>query len=113
LVRSLKRELGEDDAELDEDLEDTLSRRVRKECKKRVKIYEDCLKRAQADEQIQAALLEQTRKELADVRDMADDAQRGAVPCLMSRSVLSRIFSDCKMMSIEQTVLLKGCGQSK
>ena len=79
LVRSLKRELGEDDTELEEDVEDTISRRVRNECKKRVKIYEDRLKRAQADEQIQAALLEQIRKELAVVRDMVDDAQRGAV----------------------------------
>ena len=79
LIRSLKRELGEDEAEFKEDDEDPLSRRVRKECEKRMKIYEDRLKRSQADGQIQASLLEKARKDLADARDLADDAQRGAV----------------------------------
>jgi phage shock protein A len=79
LVKSLRRELGEDDAEFEEDDEDPLSRRVRKECEKRMKSYEDRLKRSQAEGQIQASLLEKARKDLADARDMADDAQRGAV----------------------------------
>jgi chromosome segregation ATPase len=79
LIKSLKRELGEDDAEFEEDDDDPLSRRVRKECEKRMKSYEDRLKRSQAEGQIQASLLGKARKDLADARDMANDAQRGAV----------------------------------
>ena len=94
LIRSMRRELGEDDTAMEEDFEDTISRRVRNECKKRVKVYEDRLKRAHADEEIQMAMFEQTRKELADVRDMADDAQRGAVTMFNCRSATSPTFSD-------------------
>jgi hypothetical protein len=79
LIKSLRRELGEEEAELDEEDEDPLSRRVRRECAKRVKDYEERLMRSPSDGQIQASLLEKARKDLADARDEADDAQRGAI----------------------------------
>jgi phage shock protein A len=79
LVKRLRRELGEENAEFDEEDEDQISRRVRRECAKRVKDYEERLKRSQSDGQIQASLLEKARKDLADARDEADDAQRGTI----------------------------------
>jgi phage shock protein A len=79
LIKSLRRELGEDEAELDEEDEYPLLRRVRRECAKRMKDCEDRLKQLQSDRQRQASLLEKARKDLADAKDEADDAQRGAI----------------------------------
>jgi cell division septum initiation protein DivIVA len=49
LIKSLRRELGEDDAELDEEDEDPLLRRVRRECEKRMKDCEERLKQSQSE----------------------------------------------------------------
>jgi predicted nucleic acid-binding Zn-ribbon protein len=79
LIKSLCKELGEDDAEFDDDDDDPLLRRIRRECDKRVKDCEERLKQSQSERQMQASLLERARKDLTDARGEADDAQRGAI----------------------------------
>ena len=74
LINSLQRELGENDEN-----DDRLLRRIRRECEKRVKDCEERLKQSQAEGQLQAKLLDKAKKDLADARGEADDAQRGAI----------------------------------
>ena len=79
MINSLKREFGENDAEFDYDSDDPLLRRIRRECEKRVKDCEERLKQSQAEGQLQAQLLDKTKKDLAEARGEADDAHRGAI----------------------------------
>jgi hypothetical protein len=79
MINSLKRELGENDAELDDDSDDPLLRRIRRECEKRVRDYEERLKRSQVEGELQDQLLDKAKKDLAEARSEADDAHRGAI----------------------------------
>ena len=79
LINSLQRELGENDAEFDGENDDPLLCRIRRECEKRVKDCKESLKQSQAERQLQAKLLDKAKKDLADARGEADDAQRGAI----------------------------------
>ena len=49
LIKSFHQELGEVDAELDDDKDDPLIRRIRRECERRVKDCEERLKQSQAE----------------------------------------------------------------
>jgi len=79
MINSLKRELGENDAEFDDESDDPLLRRIRRECEKRVKDCEERLKRSQVEGQLQDQLLDKVKKDLAEARGEADDAHRGAI----------------------------------
>ena len=79
LINSLQRELGENDAEFDGENDDPLLCRIRRECEKRVKDCKESLKQSQAERQLQAKLLDKAKKDLADARGEADDAQRGPI----------------------------------
>ena len=79
LIKSLHRELTGEDAELDDDDDDPLLRRIKRDYEKRLKDCEECLNQSQADGQRQAILLDKVKKELKDARGEADDAQRGAI----------------------------------
>jgi hypothetical protein len=52
MINSLQRELGENDAEFDDDSDDPLLHRIRRECEKRVKDCEERLKQSQAEGQL-------------------------------------------------------------
>ena len=54
LISSLQRELGENDAEFDDENDDPLLRRIRRECEKRIKDCEERLRQSQAEGQLQA-----------------------------------------------------------
>jgi hypothetical protein len=56
MINSLQRELGENDAEFDDDSDDPLLRRIQRECEKRVKDCEEHLKQSQAEGQLQAKI---------------------------------------------------------
>ena len=80
LIKSFHQELGEVDAELDDDEDDyPLIRRIRRECERRVKDCEERLKQYQAEGHMQAMILDKVGKDLKDARGEADDAQRGAI----------------------------------
>ena len=79
LIKSLHKELGEDNAELDDEGDDPQLRRIRRECEKRMKEYEERLQQLQVDKQIQAVLLDKVKKDCIDARGEADDAQRGTI----------------------------------
>jgi chromosome segregation ATPase len=78
-IKSLHKELGDDDAEFEDDDDDPLVRRIRRECKKRVKECEERLQQVSSDRHRQAMLLDKADKDLKDARDEAADAQRGAI----------------------------------
>jgi hypothetical protein len=79
LIKSLHKELGDDDAEFEDDDDDPSVRRIRRESEKRVKECEERLEEIDSGRQRQALLLEKDDKELKDARDEAADAQRGAI----------------------------------
>ena len=79
LFKILHKGLGENDAEFDDEDDDPLLRRIRRECEKRVKDCEERLKQSQAERHRQAMLLDKANKDLTDARGEADDAQRGAI----------------------------------
>ena len=59
----------------DDEDDDPLLRRIRRECEKRVKDCEERLKQSQAERRRQAMLLDKANKDLTDARGEADDAQ--------------------------------------
>jgi len=69
----------QNDVEFDDDSDDPLLRRIRRECEKRVKDCEERLKQSQAEGQLQGQLLDKAKKDLAEARGEADDAHRGAI----------------------------------
>jgi len=79
LIKSLHKGLGENDAEFDDEDDDLLLCRIRRECEKCVKDCEEHLKQSQAERHNQAMLLDKANKDLTDARGEADDAQRGAI----------------------------------
>ena len=62
MIKDLHQELAGEDAELDDDDDDPL----RRECEKRVKDCEERLKQSQAEGQMQAILLDKVNKELRE-----------------------------------------------
>jgi phage shock protein A len=79
LIKSLHQELGGEEAELDDDEDDPLIHRIRRECAMRVKDCEDRLKKSQTEGEMQSILLDKMKHDLREAREEADDAQRGAV----------------------------------
>jgi len=79
LIKSLHQELGGEEAELDDDEDDPLIHRIRRECAMRVKDCEDRLKKSQTEGEMQSILIDKIKHDLRDAREEADDAQRGAV----------------------------------
>ena len=71
MINSLHQELDEVDAELDDEGDDPLLRRIRRECENRVKDCEECIQ--------QAMLLDKASKDLKDARGEVEIAQRGAI----------------------------------
>jgi len=98
LIKSLHKGLGENDAEFDDEDDDPLLRRIRRECEKRVKDCEERLKQSQAERRRQAMLLDKANKDLTDARGEADDAQRGAITMFNEqkryKSHIQRLQSD-------------------
>jgi chromosome segregation ATPase len=98
LIKSLHKGLGENDAEFDDEDDDPLLRRIRRECEKRVKDCEERLKQSQAERHRQAMLLDKANKDLTDARGEADDAQRGAITMFNEqkryKSHIQRLQSD-------------------
>jgi len=63
LIKSFHKELDDDDAELDDEDDDPQLRRIRRECEKRMKEYDERLQQLQVDKQIQAVLLDKVKKD--------------------------------------------------
>ncbi len=78
LMKSLHQELAGEEAELDDDDDDPLLHRLRRECDRRVKDCEERLKKSQAEGEIQPILKER----LTMPREML-------LPCSTSRSAMS------------------------
>jgi ketosteroid isomerase-like protein len=79
LIKSLHKELGDDDAEFEDDDDNPSVRRIRRDSEKRVKECEERLQQLSTDRHRQAMLLDKADKDLKDARDEAADAQRGAI----------------------------------
>jgi hypothetical protein len=85
LIKSLHQELGGEEAEFDDDEDDPLIHRIRRECAMRVKDCEDRLKKSQTEGEIQSILIDKMKHDLRDAREEADDA---LLQCSTSRSAM-------------------------
>jgi len=81
----LHQELAGQEAELDDDDDDPLLHRLRRECEKRIKDCEQRLKQSQAEGEIQSILIDKIKHDLRDAQGEADDAQRGAITTSMEK----------------------------
>jgi len=79
LIKSLHQELAGDEAELDDNDDDPLLHRLRRECERRVKDCEERLKKSQAEGEMQSILIDKIKHDLRYAQGEADDAQRGAI----------------------------------
>ena len=79
MIKSLHQELAGDEAKLDDDDDDPLLQRLRRECDRRVKDYEERLQKSQVEGEMQLILLDKMKHDLRDARGEVDDAQRGAI----------------------------------
>ena len=79
MIKSLHQELGEVEAELDDEDDDPLLRRIRRECEKRVTDCEERIQQLQSERRRQAMLLDKASKDLKDARGEVEIAQRGAI----------------------------------
>ncbi len=72
LIKSLHQELAGEEAELDDDDDDPLLHRLRRECERHVKDYEERLKQSQADGEMHSILLDKIKHDLRDAREEAE-----------------------------------------
>jgi hypothetical protein len=93
LIKSLHQELGGEEAELDDDEDDPLIHRIRRECAMRVKDCEDRLKKSQTEVEMLSTLLDKTKHDLREAHELADDAQRGAVTMFNEQPLQSSVYS--------------------
>jgi hypothetical protein len=80
MIKSLHQELGGEEAELDDDEDDPLIHRIRRECAIRVKDCEDRLKKSQTEVEMLSTLLDKTTQDLREAHEVADDAKTIEAP---------------------------------
>jgi len=85
LIKSLHQELAGDEAELDDDDDDPLLHRLRRECERHVKDCEERLKKSQAEGEMQSILIDKIKHDLRDAQGEADDAHRVAITMNIQR----------------------------
>jgi hypothetical protein len=79
LIKSLHQELVGDEVELDDDDDDPLLHRLRRECERRVKDCEERLTKSQAEGEMQSILIDKIKHDPREVLS----------PCSMSKNAIS------------------------
>ena len=89
LIKSRYQELAGQEAELDDDDDDPLLHRLRRECEKRVKDCEDRLKQSQAEGEMQSILIDKIKHDLRDAQGRPIMPREVPLPCSTSRNAMS------------------------